>query len=102
MGSAESKASIVWLYLGFCPGYRDAERLLAERSAMLTYEAVLNWWRLHNPAPRGRLSILCSEADLEPHCYREFGCLGSAVQPHAEPKPPDDDTGELCTQANLE
>jgi hypothetical protein len=44
----------------------------------------------------------CSEADLDPGSDHECRGLGSAVQPHADPKPPDDAAGELGPQADLE
>ena len=38
-------AYAVWLYLRFCPGFRDVEALLSERGFIMTYEAPRKWCR---------------------------------------------------------
>ncbi len=35
----------VWLYYRFCLSFRDVEDLLAERSVMVSYEAIRQWCR---------------------------------------------------------
>jgi putative transposase len=38
-------AYAVWLYLRFCPGFRDIEELFFERGFIVTYEALRKWYR---------------------------------------------------------
>lgn len=32
---------VLWLFYGFCPGFRDVEDLLAERGNIISYESIL-------------------------------------------------------------